>query len=74
MITLPEALDQGRMVLENLARDQMLKNHVADPLIDFSTEEKKVKTSSGQEVYLATLLHLEATGRPNVSKQERKLD
>jgi len=71
---LPEALDQGRMVLENLARDQMLKNHVADPFIDFSTEEKKVKTSSGQEVYLATLLHLQATGRPNVSKQERKLD
>ena len=71
---LPEALGQGRRILEDLSRGQMLKNHVADPFIDFSTEEKKVKTSSGQEVYLATLLHLQATGRPNVWKQYKKLD
>jgi N-methylhydantoinase A/oxoprolinase/acetone carboxylase beta subunit len=72
--TLPQALDRGRMVLDALARDQMLKNHVADPLARFSTEERKVKTSSGQEVYLETILHLEATGRPNVWKQYKKLD
>ena len=72
--TLSQALDRGRFALEALAGEQMLKNHVADPLIDFSTEEKKAKTSSGQEVYLETLLHLRGTGRPNVGRQERKLD
>lgn len=72
--TLPQALDRGRFILEALAGEQMVKNHVADPLTDFSTEERKVKTSSGQEVYLETLLHMEATGRPNVWKEYKKLD
>jgi N-methylhydantoinase A/oxoprolinase/acetone carboxylase beta subunit len=68
------ALDQGRQILESLARLRMLKDFVADPFIHFTTEEKRVKTSSGQEVFLLTLLQLQATGRPNVWKQERKLD
>jgi N-methylhydantoinase A/oxoprolinase/acetone carboxylase beta subunit len=72
--TPPQALDRGRMILEVLAGEQMAKNHVADPLTNFSTEERKVKTSSGQEVYLETVLHMEATGRPNVWKQYKKLD
>jgi N-methylhydantoinase A/oxoprolinase/acetone carboxylase beta subunit len=72
--TLPQALDRGRFILEALAGEQMVKNHVADPLTNFSTEERKVKTSSGQEVYLETVLHMEATGRPNVWKQYKKLD
>lgn len=72
--TLPQALDRGRFILEALAGEQMVKNHVADPLTDFSTEERKVKTSSGQEVYLETVLHMEATGRPNVWKEYKKLD
>ncbi len=72
--THPQALDQGEKILDALAKDQMIKNHVADPLIDFSTEERKVKTSSGQEVYLETVLYVEATGRPNVWKQYKKLD
>jgi N-methylhydantoinase A/oxoprolinase/acetone carboxylase beta subunit len=71
---LSEAIDRGRTILETLAGEQMLKNHVADPLIDFSTEEKKVKTSSGLEVYLETVLHMKATGRPNVWKEYKKLD
>jgi len=52
----------------------MLKNHVSEPLTGFFAEEKKVKTSSGQEVYLATGLRVEATGRPNVWKQYKKMD
>ncbi len=68
------AIDRGRVILENLAREQMVKNHIVDPVIDFSIEEEKAKASSGQEVYLGTLLHLQATGRPNVGKQERKPD
>jgi N-methylhydantoinase A/oxoprolinase/acetone carboxylase beta subunit len=72
--TLPQALDRGKMILEVLAGEQMAKNHVADPLTNFSTQERKVKTSSGQEVYLETVLHMEATGRPNVWKQYKKLD
>lgn len=72
--TLKQALDRGRFALKALAGEQMLKNHVADPLITFSKEEKNAKTSSGQEVYLATVLNVEATGRPSVWKQERKLD
>jgi N-methylhydantoinase A/oxoprolinase/acetone carboxylase beta subunit len=70
----PQAIDRGRFILEALAGEQMLKNHVADPLTSFSTEERKVRASSGQEVYLETILHMEATGRPNVWKQKRKLD
>jgi len=72
--THPQALDRGRFALEALAGEQMLKNHVADPLITFSKEEKNVKTSSGQEVYLETVLHMEATGRPNVWRRYEKLD
>lgn len=72
--TLPQALERGRFILEILAGEQMVKNHVADPLTDFSSEERKVKTSSGQEVYLETVLHMEATGRPNVWKEYKKLN
>jgi N-methylhydantoinase A/oxoprolinase/acetone carboxylase beta subunit len=72
--SLAQALDRGRVVLEGLVRDQMLKNHVVDPLTRFSAEERRVKASSGEEVYLETVLRLEATGRPNVWKQYKKLD
>lgn len=72
--SLHEALHRGRMVLEGLAREQMLQNHVDEALLDFSTEEKKVVTATGEELYLATNLYLRATGRPNVWRQKRKLD
>jgi N-methylhydantoinase A/oxoprolinase/acetone carboxylase beta subunit len=72
--SIQEALDRGEIVLEGLAREQMLRNYVADPIFDFSTEEKKVVAATGEEIYLATILRLQATGRPNVWKEERKLD
>ena len=72
--TLSQAVKRGKVILDAIAGDQMLKNHVPDPLTRFSTEERKVKTGSGQEVYLETVLFLEATGRPNVWKQYKKLD
>jgi N-methylhydantoinase A/oxoprolinase/acetone carboxylase beta subunit len=72
--SLQEALHRGRIVLEGLAREQMLQNHVVEPIFDFTTEEKKVVAATGEEIYLATILRLQATGRPNVWKQERKLD
>ena len=71
---LSEAIDRGRGILETLVGEQMLKNHVADPLIDFSTEEKRVRTRSGQEVFLTAILHTRGTGRPSISKRDRKLD
>lgn len=72
--SLQEALHRGRIVLEGLAREQMLQNHVPDPIFDFSAEEKKVVAATGEEIYLATILRLQATGRPNVWKQDKKLD
>jgi N-methylhydantoinase A/oxoprolinase/acetone carboxylase beta subunit len=69
-----EAINRGRFLLERLARDHMFKNNIIEPLIDFSTEEKKVTTKPGEEVYLGTLLRVRATGRPNVWKQGKRLD
>jgi N-methylhydantoinase A/oxoprolinase/acetone carboxylase beta subunit len=71
---LQDAVDRGKFLLEKIARHQMLKNDIIDPLMDFSAQEKKATISSGEELYLATLLRLQATGRPNVWKQEIKLD
>jgi N-methylhydantoinase A/oxoprolinase/acetone carboxylase beta subunit len=62
--TLEQALSRGQLLLEALAREQMQENHVADPVINFSIEEKKILTHSGEEVYLATVLYVRATGRP----------
>jgi len=68
------AVDRGRALLERLARHYMSKNHVEDPVFNFSVEDKTAATNSGEEIYLFTLLRLQAAGRPNVWKQEKKLD
>jgi N-methylhydantoinase A/oxoprolinase/acetone carboxylase beta subunit len=72
--TYNRALDQGKQILESLARVRMLKEFVVDPFIHFSKDEKRIKTSSGQDVFLSTILKLHATGRPNIWKKEKKLD
>jgi N-methylhydantoinase A/oxoprolinase/acetone carboxylase beta subunit len=64
--TLEESLVSGRQRLEDLARERMRRSHVAEPLIDFVVEEKRVKTGRGEEIHLETELRLRATGRPNV--------
>jgi len=67
--TIDEALKKGRQKLEDLARVKMRQDHVVEPLFDFIIEEKKAKTSSGEEIYIETQLRLRATGRPNVWQQ-----
>lgn len=67
--TLEEAVNQGRRLLEELARKRMRRDHVVEPLLEFAVEERKAKTTQGQEIHLETELRLRATGRPNVSKQ-----
>jgi N-methylhydantoinase A/oxoprolinase/acetone carboxylase beta subunit len=66
--TRKEALENGRRKLEALARSRMKTDHVAEPLLDFSVEEKSVKTGGGEDIYLEILLRLRATGRPNVGQ------
>lgn len=68
--TLEQSLESGRQRLEDLARERMRRSHVADPLIDFVVEEKRVKTGRGEEIHVETELRLRATGRPNVWEQE----
>jgi hypothetical protein len=64
-----EALENGKSKLEAFARKRMRQDQVAEPLIEFSVEEKSAKTGSGEDIHLETLLRLRATGRPNVCQQ-----
>lgn len=60
------ALAIGREQLEELARDDMKKNWVESPLIDFQFKDQKVAAGGGKELHLQTDLLLVATGRPNL--------
>jgi hypothetical protein len=65
-----EALETGKSKLEDLARKRLQQDQVAEPLIEFSVEEKSAKTGGGENIHLGTLLRLRATGRPNVWHQQ----
>jgi len=67
--SLEQTLESGRRLLEDLVRERMRRSHVAEPLLDFLVEEKRVKTGHGEEIHLETELRLRATGRPNVWDQ-----
>jgi hypothetical protein len=60
------ALEIGKSKLEDIARKRLQQDQVAEPLIEFSIEEKSAKTGGGENIHLGTLLCLRATGRPNV--------
>ena len=64
-----EAVSKGRRHLEELARKRMVQDHVVGPLLDFSVDQRKATTKSGEDIYLETELRLRATGRPNVMEQ-----
>lgn len=64
-----EALENGKSKLEDFARKRMKQDQVAEPLIEFSVEDKSAKAGSGEDIYLETQLRLRATGRPNVCQQ-----
>jgi N-methylhydantoinase A/oxoprolinase/acetone carboxylase beta subunit len=67
--TIHEALKAGQQKLEALARVTMRRDHVMEPVLDFSVTEKQARTAGGEEIYLETQLRLRATGRPNVWQQ-----
>ncbi len=67
--TLDQALEQGRRLLENITRERMRRNHVAEPMLDLVVDEKRVKTAYGDGIHLETELRLRARGRPNVWEQ-----
>jgi hypothetical protein len=62
-------LENGKSKLEDFARKRMQQDQVAEPLIEFSVEDKSAKAGSGEDIYLETQLRLRATGRPNVCQQ-----
>jgi N-methylhydantoinase A/oxoprolinase/acetone carboxylase beta subunit len=67
--TIDEALKEGQQKLEALARITMRRDHVMEPVLDFSITEKQARTAGGEEIYLETRLRLRATGRPDVWQQ-----
>jgi N-methylhydantoinase A/oxoprolinase/acetone carboxylase beta subunit len=64
--SLKEAKTIGRRRLEQIARDEMTRNYVNDPLIEFSANDQVVAAAGKQEVYIQTDIILRATGRPAV--------
>jgi len=64
-----DAMLHGRRIIEAIARERMRKDYVKNPLLQFSKNEKKVKTGHGDEVLLEAELCIRATGRPDVMKQ-----
>jgi hypothetical protein len=67
--TIHEALKEGQQKLEAFAKITMRRDHVMEPVLDFSVTEKQARTAGGEEIYLETQLRLRATGRPNVWQQ-----
>lgn len=63
--TREEAIQRGKIILEDMAWSQMLQNKVAEPILHFSAEDK-VTSLRGEKVYLETALHVRANGRPNL--------
>ena len=64
--TMNEALKEGRQKLETLAGNALIRDHVTEPVFDFSVTEKHAESAGGEEIFLETQLRLRATGRPNV--------
>ena len=64
--TLEMAIEHGRLVLESIAKERMLRDRVTEPLLDFSVEERAVKGGHGEGIHIETELRLRATGRPGV--------
>ena len=62
-----EAVRVGRDRLESLAKERMLANDVKDATLDV-TMEKRSAPIPGGELYLCTMLTLQATGRVAVNK------
>ena len=63
---LDKAEERGRQLLEELAMEQMARNHVTAPVMDFDLEERKAKSATGQEIHFESILRVRATGRPAV--------
>jgi len=61
-----EALKRGQDILESLAASRMHANNVKDPNMAFSVERRSVPIPGG-ELYLCTMLTLQATGRTAVN-------
>lgn len=63
---LEDAVRAGKTDLEAQAREEMTRNYVASPLLDLKVEDRKVRSSTGEEVHLETVITLRASGRPAV--------
>jgi hypothetical protein len=63
---LEEAKALGHRRLEEMARDEMTRNYVRDPLFEFKIKDQVISPGSEQSVYMQTDLTLRATGRPAV--------
>jgi N-methylhydantoinase A/oxoprolinase/acetone carboxylase beta subunit len=50
--TIDEALKEGQQKLETLAKISMRRDHVMEPVLDFSVTEKHARTAGGEEIYL----------------------
>ena len=65
--SLDEAVKTGRGILESLATTRMHANNVKDSGMDFSMEKRSVPIPGG-ELYLCTILTVQATGRVAVNE------
>jgi len=66
-----EALKRGRDILESLATSRMHANNVKNPGMDFSMAKRSVPIPGG-ELYLCTVLTVQATGRTAVNAVHRE--
>jgi hypothetical protein len=55
-ISMDAAIEAGRQKLEIHARERMKKDHVVEPLINFSINKKTAKAACGENIYLETRL------------------
>lgn len=61
------AVQEGREQLESMAKRRMQANDVREPLLDFTLERRSVPIPGG-ELYLCTILTVQATGRVAVDE------
>jgi N-methylhydantoinase A/oxoprolinase/acetone carboxylase beta subunit len=69
--TRQDALERARERLEQSARDRLLQDYVVDPMLEFSVEDRMVRSGHGEDLYLETIACLRATGRPSVGSRHR---
>ncbi len=62
-----EAVQEGRQKLESMAKSRMKANDVKHPMMHFSMERRSAPIPGG-ELYLCTILKLQATGRMAVNE------